>query len=98
MFDESPAPTAADAAPDDAGDPSDRGDPSGREEPAARRFDSCRWRKTQQNGGAPYCGHRDVLPYAGMNGFRPDSWCPDCGLFKARRTVKKRAGRLPDDY
>ncbi len=36
------------------------------------------------------CGHRDVLPMTGANGFDPDAWCPDCGFYKLRRTPKKR--------
>jgi hypothetical protein len=35
-----------------------------------------------------------VLPLAGTN-FNPEAWCPDCTLFKLRRTPKKRN---PDDY
>jgi hypothetical protein len=34
--------------------------------------------------------HRDVLPMAGTSGFKPESWCPDCVLFKLRRSPKKR--------
>lgn len=26
---------------------------------------------------------------AGTTGFTPDSWCPDCGYFKAKRTPRK---------
>ena len=60
------------------------------EHPTAKRFTSCRWHETQ-DGGAAYCSHRDVLPYAGMNGFKPEAWCPECAFYKARRTVKKRS-------
>jgi hypothetical protein len=56
--------------------------------PAAERFKSCRWRATPEDG--EYCTHRDVLPFAGKEGFVADSWCPDCGFYKLRRTPKKR--------
>jgi len=32
---------------------------------------------------------------AGVTGFDPAAWCPDCALYKLRRTPKKRN---PDDY
>ncbi len=58
---------------------------------AAVRFHSCRWRKAAENGGAPdHCTHRDVLPMAGTTGFVPESWCSDCGYFKAKRSPRKR--------
>jgi hypothetical protein len=60
---------------------------------AVIRFQSCRWRKTV-NGDIPaHCGHPEVLPFAGVNGFSADSWCPDCQFYKLRRTPTKR-----DDY
>jgi hypothetical protein len=37
-----------------------------------------------------HCTHRDVLPMAGNAGFVPESWCPDCAYFKAKRTPRKR--------
>ena len=37
-----------------------------------------------------FCTHRDVLPFAGKEGFKPDSWCPECAFYKLRRTPKKR--------
>ena len=52
------------------------------------RFQSCRWRATPDQG--PFCTHRDVLPFAGKEGFAPDSWCGDCAFYKLRRTPKKR--------
>jgi hypothetical protein len=61
--------------------------------PAAERFQSCRWRKPHEDGTADCCGHRDVLPMTGANGFDATAWCPDCGYYKLRRTPKKR-----DDY
>jgi hypothetical protein len=60
---------------------------------AVMKFKSCRWRRPPEDG-PECCGHRDVLPLAGTS-FNPDAWCPDCTLFKLRRTPKKRS---PDDY
>jgi hypothetical protein len=56
--------------------------------PAVERFKSCRWRATPDQGD--FCTHRDVLPFAGKEGFKPDSWCPECAFYKLRRTPKKR--------
>jgi hypothetical protein len=56
--------------------------------PAVEKFKSCRWRATPEDG--EFCTHRDVLPFAGKEGFVADSWCPDCGFYKLRRTPKKR--------
>ena len=61
---------------------------------AASRFKSCRWHATR-DGGAAYCSHPDVLPYSGMNGFKPAAWCLECTFYKLRRTVKKR-DKQPD--
>ena len=59
------------------------------EVPAAlMKFKSCRWRSDPDAG--EYCSHRDVLPFAGKDGFVPDSWCPDCAFYKLRRTPRKR--------
>jgi hypothetical protein len=55
--------------------------------PAVERFKSCRWKATE---GGEFCTHRDVLPFAGKEGFTADSWCPDCSFYKLRRTPKKR--------
>jgi hypothetical protein len=60
---------------------------------AVVKFKSCRWRRPPEDG-PECCGHRDVLPLAGIN-FNPDAWCPDCAFFKLRRTPKKRN---PEDY
>jgi hypothetical protein len=60
---------------------------------AVVKFKSCRWRRPPEDG-PECCGHRDVLPIAGTS-FNPDAWCPDCQLFKLRRTPKKRS---PEDY
>ena len=56
--------------------------------PALQKFKSCRWRATPEDG--EFCTHRDVLPFAGKEGFSPDSWCPECQFYKLRRTPKKR--------
>ena len=65
--------------------------------PAVARFKSCRWHETQ-DAGASYCSHRDVLPFAGRNGFNSEAWCPECAFFKVKRTVKKRATTDYDGY
>jgi hypothetical protein len=61
--------------------------------PAVMKFKSCRWRCAPEDG--EFCTHRDVLPFAGKNDFKADSWCPECGFYKLRRTPKKRS---PEDY
>ena len=63
--------------------------------PAVEKFKSCRWRATPDVGD--FCTHRDVLPFAGKEGFVAESWCPDCGFYKLRRTPKKRE-RLDFSY
>ena len=55
---------------------------------AIEKFKSCRWRATPDVGD--FCTHRDVLPFAGKEGFVADSWCPECAFYKLRRTPKKR--------
>jgi hypothetical protein len=60
---------------------------------AVMKFKSCRWRRPPEDG-PECCGHRDVLPLAGTS-FNPEAWCPECTLFKLRRTPKKRS---PEDY
>jgi hypothetical protein len=55
---------------------------------AVVKFQSCRWRCDPEVGA--FCTHRDVLPFAGKEGFVAESWCPDCAFFKLRRTPKKR--------
>jgi hypothetical protein len=57
---------------------------------AGERFRSCRWRKAAENGTPECCGHRDVLPLTGANGFDAEAWCPTCDFYKLRRTPKKR--------
>jgi hypothetical protein len=56
--------------------------------PAEEKFQSCRWRAAPDAGA--FCTHRDVLPFAGKEGFKPESWCPECAFYKLRRTPKKR--------
>jgi hypothetical protein len=56
--------------------------------PAVERFKSCRWRCEPDAG--EFCTHRDVLPFAGKEGFSAESWCPECEYYKLRRTPKKR--------
>lgn len=69
------------------------------ETPGTVRFQSCRWRKAAENGVPEHCGHRDVLPMAGVTGFNPDAWCEDCVYYKARRVTRKREEEPPrDDY
>ena len=75
---------ATDAAPETAAAPADTTAVS----PAVERFRSCRWRATPDAG--EFCTHRDVLPFAGKEGFVAESWCPDCAFYKLRRTPKKR--------
>ena len=58
------------------------------------KFRSCRWRADPDAG--EFCTHRDVLPFAGKEGFVADSWCPDCGFYKLRRQPKKR--EYPSSY
>ena len=62
--------------------------PASAESPAVERFKSCRWRCAPDDGA--FCTHRDVLPFAGKEGFTADSWCPECSFYKLRRTPKKR--------
>jgi hypothetical protein len=57
-------------------------------DPAVVKFKSCRWRAQPEDG--EYCTHRDVLPFAGKEGFKAESWCPECAFYKLRRTPKKR--------
>lgn len=65
------------------------GDDSAAQSPAVERFQSCRWRKAAEDGIAAHCTHRDVLPMTGTAGFVPESWCPDCAFYKAKRIPKK---------
>jgi hypothetical protein len=58
--------------------------------PAFVRFGSCRWQQPAEEGNAAFCTHREVKPYAGMQGFDADAWCGDCQYYKLRRAPKKR--------
>jgi hypothetical protein len=80
FFHASPGP---DAAPSEAPSPTQ---PAA--SPALERFQSCRWRATPESG--EFCTHRDVLPFAGKEGFNCESWCLECAYYKLRRTPKKR--------
>lgn len=68
--------------------PSAETSPAAAVSPAVEKFKSCRWRATPEDG--EFCTHRDVLPFAGKDGFVAESWCPDCAFYKLRRTPKKR--------
>ncbi|HYT67187.1 MAG TPA: hypothetical protein VEL51_12250 [Vicinamibacterales bacterium] len=77
---ETPAPADAPAAP--------AADSAALVAPAVMKFKSCRWRCAPEDG--EFCTHRDVLPFAGKNDFKAESWCPECAFYKLRRTPKKR--------
>jgi hypothetical protein len=79
-------------APGAPGTPTGSGEakPAEPQSPAVERFISCRWRKAAESGQPDHCTHRDVLPMAGIAGFVPDSWCPDCAYYKAKRSPRKR--------
>jgi hypothetical protein len=81
MFEETPPLPIVPSDPDETGaaPPSD----------AEARFASCRWQQPSENGTSAHCTHREVLPFAGTGGFRPDAWCHDCGYFKVRRTKRR---------
>jgi len=79
-----PAPAPSEGAAQDAG--SRTSEPAA--SPAVEKFKSCRWRATPDQG--EFCTHRDVLPFAGKEGFTAESWCPECSFYKLRRTPKKR--------
>jgi hypothetical protein len=57
------------------------------------RFQSCRWHKPAEGGVPAHCTHREVLPMAGVHGFSPESWCPECAYFKLRRVPRRGAAR-----
>jgi hypothetical protein len=87
---EAPAPTAEPLPTPQGPSPGGNGVPAAAPvlSPAVEKFKSCRWRATPDVG--EFCTHRDVLPFAGKEGFVADSWCPDCAFYKLRRTPKKR--------
>ena len=64
----------------------------------AGRFETCRWRTAPGGDDAPYCSHRDVLPYAGTSGFSPQAWCPDCAHFKPRRASRSGQRHALEDF
>ena len=86
-FPPSPSPASADSP---AASPAEAAPPAADAlvAPAVMKFKSCRWRCDPDDG--EFCTHRDVLPFAGKNDFKPDSWCPECAFYKLRRTPKKR--------
>ncbi len=99
MFDDSDRPLEPDAPSGPQGD--SKAEPAQtQDEPEASlaelRFRACRWHT--DTDGQRFCSNRDVLPYAGKGGFDPEAWCPDCTLYKLRRTPKKRPPREDDDY
>ncbi len=65
--------------------------------PAFVRFRTCRWQQPIEKGGAEFCTHREVKPYAGTSAFDADAWCGDCQYYKLRRVPKKRP-RDEDDW
>src|SRR5215510_5248604 len=81
---ETPAEPSTAASPDEQALPADSTVGSA----AVEKFKSCRWRATPDVG--EFCTHRDVLPFAGKEGFVAESWCPECAFYKLRRTPKKR--------
>jgi hypothetical protein len=85
-----PFPPSPSPAPVDSTSPVEQTAPAAEpaEAPAVQKFKSCRWRSAPEDG--EFCTHRDVLPFAGKEGFKADSWCPDCAYYKLRRTPKKR--------
>ena len=95
MFEDSNDPLEPPKREPDPGEPTSPAPPASEPElsPAQTRFRACRWHA--EDGDQRYCSNRDVLPYAGRGGFDPEAWCPDCTLYKLRRTPKKRP--RPDD-
>ena len=57
---------------------------------ARRSRSSSRAAGARRRTHGEFCTHRDVLPFAGKEGFKPESWCPECAFYKLRRTPKKR--------
>lgn len=77
-------------APDD---PSAGPDQTPAQAPSLARFAVCRWTQRGPDKDATHCGHPEVLPFAGANGFSPESWCGDCGFFKVKRVARKSYDR-----
>lgn len=59
--------------------------------PAVARFLSCRWHEPAAAPVTAHCTHREVRPIAGVGGFSPEAWCPECPHYKVRRTPRKAA-------
>ena len=99
MFDDSDRPLEPDAPLRPQGEP-EASPAQAQGEPEASlaevRFRACRWHTDAD--GQRFCSNRDVLPYAGKSGFDPEAWCPDCTLYKLRRTPKKQSRPEEDDY
>jgi hypothetical protein len=74
---------------DPASPPEERPDESTAASDLQRRFTTCRWHKPAEGPMPSHCTHREVLPMAGVNGFNPESWCPDCAYYKLRRIPRK---------
>ena len=89
-FAPSPSPSSPGPAPADSTSPASEAQAPAEPlvAPAVVKFKSCRWRCDPDDG--EFCTHRDVLPFAGKNDFKADSWCPECAFYKLRRTPKKR--------
>jgi len=68
---------------------SDRKEKTQQENTALKRFKECRWHKNQ-NVGASYCSHGEVVPFTGKNGFKPQAWCPECSFFKTKRAITQQ--------
>jgi hypothetical protein len=99
MFDDSDRSLEPDAPSRPQGEPGAsqaqaQGEPE--ESLAEVRFRACRWHTDAD--GQRFCSNRDVLPYAGKGGFDPKAWCPDCTLYKLRRTPKKQQRPEEDNY
>jgi hypothetical protein len=92
--DSQPPPESDGPTPDQQQEPEPTPEPE--PSPAVTRFKACRWHAADEE--QEYCSNRDVLPYAGKLAFTPEAWCPDCALYKLRRTPKKRPRPEDDDY
>jgi hypothetical protein len=85
---EGSSPAANAAGVGDAANPAPATAPPTAASAAVLKFKSCRWRCDPDAG--EFCTHRDVLPFAGKEGFSAESWCPECAYYKLRRTPRKR--------
>lgn len=95
MFDDridkpqSDAGTSAEATPE-PGDATPGAVDTAAPSPAMARFAVCRWTLGGRGRDATHCGHPEVLPFAGIHGFTPESWCGDCAFFKVKRIAARR--------